>query len=160
MPSGCRLLSCLAISSALAGCYSFAVARRDLPVSDGVTHMVLSVRYSDQGATAHTGFVLACALYPVNAVAGLIAGIYAPFDEFYDIQLGPLGVILGVIVPGFTVLPSPMVLAPTEVVLTPPEMATLLAAIDQDGRMDAAFLSRFWSWSDPDRILGVRAHMR
>lgn len=102
----------LSIVLLLGSCHSFALIPLGVEASSGARVVRLRVWVSDQGLMRDVPWgaqaVLAVVLYPVNAVAGLVRGVTAPFDKDYDIHYGAVGFVVGIAVPGFTLLPRVM----------------------------------------------------
>lgn len=114
----------------LSCCYSFAEVRREVSVRTEKETVALSIWVSDQGII-HGGELL-MVLWPVHAFLAASAAIQAPFNGDYDIQWGPLGALAGIVVPGLTVLPSPMWMPTVTLEVTEAQLDFLVA---NDGQL-------------------------
>jgi hypothetical protein len=127
------VIFCVLPLLALCSCYSFAVVPMELiACSKNKTHQV-RVWVSDQGLmddyhwSAQAAFAIL--LYPLNVVGGIARGVSAPFDSGYDIEYGPVGFVVGVVVPGFTVMPRLMRSDPWQLTVSEEE-AELLSKVE------------------------------
>lgn len=124
----------------LASCCSLAVVRYDVDLivdSGGKSaSQRLYVWVVDAGLVEEYSpsvrLLASLTLFPLNSLLGVIAVVGAPFDDKYEIRYGPLGAILGVAVPGFTLVASPK--RPTGTVWISPREMMVLRSKPLDGQ--------------------------
>ncbi len=73
---------------------------------EGDRVLVLKAWVADQWLRPRGGLLSALVFYPYNLLVSLGYAVSAPFDADYDIRLGPIGAVLGVGIPGFTLIPA------------------------------------------------------
>ena len=150
-----RLAVGFALLATLSACYSFAISRTLIDVSDGRRTTRLVVRYSDQGIVDGTSPWYCIVMYPINMVAGLLASVQAPFDENYDIEYGIVGAMVGTFIPGFTVLPSPMRIERREVSITTSELTNLEQSLRSDHRDAYVWIAEVLGCMDANLIMSA-----
>lgn len=118
--------------SLLASCRSFAVVPMAVEARCGDRVVSVRVWISDQGLmdgySTGAQALYAVLLYPLNVVGGVVRGVSAPFDRDYDIECGPVGFLVGVAIPGFTLMPRMMRNDPWRMTVTSEEIAVFTEA--------------------------------
>lgn len=149
------VVSCAAF---LASCHSFAVVPMAVEARCGDEVVPVRVWVSDQGLMGDyswsTQAVYTVLLYPLNVVGGVARGVLAPFDRNYDIQYGPIGFVVGVAIPGFTLMPRMMRTDPWRMTVTNEEIE-VLAGPSEFNVVAAMQILRRCEYVNDERVLYV-----
>jgi hypothetical protein len=73
---------------------------------EGDQVLVLRAWIGDQWLPGDGGLLSTIVLYPYDLFRSLGYALQAPFDADYDVRLGPLGALLGIALPGVSLVPA------------------------------------------------------
>ncbi|PIE21841.1 MAG: hypothetical protein CSA62_15485 [Planctomycetota bacterium] len=142
----------------LCSCHSFAIVRMDLDVRNEGRTTQVGVWISDQGPWPAIGWAGrasgAVLLYPLNIISSTLRGVSAPFDSAYEIEYGPVGFVVGVFVPGFTLVGSFMSGTPRPLTVSDAEYEILATNAELDVEKAVRILCRS-SAVDIERVVFI-----